>query len=204
MLCPVLPILELLVLCSTDWGVAALRMPWAKARQTRGEISALQGWEPEVQMDFEEMLEEQSAGMDIMSCFSQGNRGGELGSSSCGMQSVLMLGFSGPNRPNSESLALLHGQMVKVTSPSISHTCFFFHVSHHSHKELSASSLRDNRRSLPSLGYLGSVGSYCSSGWGVLTIQWMHFWPPESELGDAAAGQKLQWAERENSISNGA
>lgn len=86
------------------------------------------------------------------------------------MQSLLMLGFTGANAPNSESLALLPGQVAKVTSPNISHTCFFFHLSHQSCKEASASPLHDNRRSLLSLGYLGSVGSYCSSAKGVLTI----------------------------------
>lgn len=76
-------------------------------------------------MGFEGMLEEQSGGMDIMCCFNQGKGGGALGSTSCGMQSVLVLGFSGANVPNSESLAFLQGQVAAVTSPSISHTCFF-------------------------------------------------------------------------------
>lgn len=97
-------------------------------------------------MDFEGMLEEQSGGMDTMCCFGQGSRGGALGSTSCGMQSVLMLGFSGADVPNSESLALL--QVAKVTSPSISHSCFFFHVSHQSCQEVSASPQHDNRRLL--------------------------------------------------------
>lgn len=74
-------------------------------------------------MDFEGMLEEQSGGMSIMCCFSQGNGGRALGSTSCGMQSVLMLGFSGANAPKPESLALLCGQ---VTSPSISHSSVSF------------------------------------------------------------------------------
>lgn len=77
-------------------------------------------------MDFEGMLEEQRGGMGTVCCFSQGNRGGALGSSSCGMQSIPVLGFSGANAPKPESLAQLHVQVAKVTSPRISHTSVSF------------------------------------------------------------------------------
>lgn len=76
-------------------------------------------------MGFEGMLEEQSGGMDIMCCFNQGKGRGALSSTSCELQCVLMSGFSGANVPNSECLAFLQGQVAAVTSPSISHTCFF-------------------------------------------------------------------------------
>lgn len=96
-------------------------------------------------MDFEGMLEEQSGGMGIMCCFSQGNGGRALGSTSYGMQSVLMLGFSGANAPK----AVLGTVMWPDNQPKHqSYLCFFFHVNHQSCKEVSTSPLHDNRRSL--------------------------------------------------------
>lgn len=133
-------------------------------------------------MDFEGMLEEQSGGMDTMCCFIQGSRGGALGSTSCGMQSVLILGFSGADVPNSESLALLYGQVAKAASPSISHSCFFFHVSHQSCQEVSASPQHDNRRLLslfisptPLFGLSGVCRRLLQFCLEVLTVQQMHF-----------------------------